>query len=64
MTGPASSEVTTQNGTFNTIISVAALLAIIVLIFFIARGRTGPTPSQDMTAKDSDTVSLQQQPNF
>jgi hypothetical protein len=63
MTGPASSEVTSQNGTFNTIISVVALLAIIVLIFFIARGRTGSAPSQDMTTKDRDTVS-QPPPDF
>ncbi len=45
MTGPASSEVTTQNATFNTIVSVVALLAIVVLIYFIARGRTSPPPA-------------------
>lgn len=63
MTGPASSEVTSYNGTFNTIISVVALLAILVLIFFIARGRIGPAPTQDMTAKDRDVVS-QPPPEF
>lgn len=44
MANSASSEVATPNATFNTIISVVALVAIVVLIYFIVRGRTTTQP--------------------
>jgi hypothetical protein len=64
MTGPASSEVTTQNATFNTIVSIVALLAITVLIYFIARGRTSPSAPSPSTSSSQAAPEIERTPNF
>jgi flagellar basal body-associated protein FliL len=48
-TAPAG--ISTENSTFTTIISVVALLAIVALIYFIARGRGAPTPAPESASQ-------------